>query len=238
MTLSQTLKTLAARFGFHVVRNYQNPAHTLLGLGRTEFRTVLDVGANTGQFARAMSSNFPRATFHCFEPTPVAFEALSTWASTQQRIIPVQLALGEHAGILDMNLHTQHSTSSSLLATSAHCEALYPFTAAQATISVRVERLDDYVAALRAPLAGELLLKIDVQGYEAQVLRGAPRIVSQVRACIVEVSLDELYHGQTRFTDIASLMQAGNLEYAGNFEQTYGDDGRVVSLDAVFARRC
>jgi FkbM family methyltransferase len=236
MTISESLKDLAAWMGFHVVRNRHNPTHTLMGLRNYDFGMVFDVGANRGQFARTIRRTFPHAIFYCFEPTPAAFEQLSIWASTQERVVPVQLALGARPGILEMNVHKMHDTSSSLLSTTAHCETLWPITAAQSIITVQIERLDDYVNMLSLPLVGEILLKLDVQGYEAEVLRGAPQLLAQVRACIVEISLDQLYEGQCRFADIFELMTSAGLQYAGNFDQYYGTDGHVIYLDAMFTR--
>jgi FkbM family methyltransferase len=234
--ISRTAQRLASRFGFHLLRNHRYPAHTLMGLQRAKFGTVFDVGANSGQFARIMHPRFPAASFHCFEPTPAAFTTLSAWAATVPRVVPVHAALGEVAGTMAMNLHTDHDTSSSLLATTAQNEALYPFMAAQSKIDVKVMRLDDYVAGLAAPLAGDILLKLDVQGFEAPVLRGAPKLLAQVRACITEVNIDELYQGQSRFADIVALMTAAGLQYAGNFHQEYDTDGHVIYIDAMFQR--
>jgi FkbM family methyltransferase len=236
MSFQQLLKDLAAKAGFHVVRNYQNPANTLMGLGDLRVQTVFDVGANSGQFASWLKPRIPDAEFHCFEPTPQAFELLSRWASTQSGVHAVGRALGEQPGEVLMNLHTAHTTSSSMLATSDRCETLYPFTAEQAKVAVQVERLDDYVASLGRPIHPCGLLKIDVQGYEMPVLRGARRTLQDVRACIIEVSLDELYVGQSGFDEIVAAMSQAGLHYAGNFQQMYDTDGHVISLDAVFTR--
>ncbi len=236
MTLPRTLKLLAAKMGYHIVRNSQNPAHTLMGLGRFDFGTVLDVGANAGQFAGEMRPRFPRATFHCFEPTPTAFDQLSQWAATQQRVIPVQRALGDQPGSLEMNVHEEHNTSSSLLPTTALCETIWPYTAAQRKVTIEVQCLDEYVAGLSTPLEDNILLKLDVQGYEIQVLRGAPSLLRRVRACICEISLDHLYEGQSRFMDILEAMNNAGLQYGGNFDQAYGADGHVIFFDALFHR--
>ncbi len=73
-------KDVAAHMGFHIMSNCQNPAHTLMGPSRYDFGTVLNVGASCGQFGFETRTKFARATFHCFEPTPAAFAALSAWA--------------------------------------------------------------------------------------------------------------------------------------------------------------
>ena len=237
MTWSTSIKALAAHAGYHVVGNSQNPAYTLMGLRHHKFGTVLDVGANSGQFAREMRPNFLDATFHCFEPVPAAFSRLSQWAARQQGVIPVCLALGDRPGRLEMNFHVGHDTSSSLLPTTRLCETIWPSTADQCKEAVEVQRLDDYVRTLQRPLDDDIFLKLDVQGYEAQVLRGAPEILKRIRASMVEVSLDLLYEGQAGFLEILKLMAGAGLEYSGNFDQAYGADGHVLFFDALFLRR-
>lgn len=235
MRLTHLLKSLGQTLGFHVQRNHHNPAYTLMGLRREAFETVLDVGANRGQFAQAMLAEFPDATFHCFEPMPDAFQDLANWARGQSRVIPVQLALGEQVGNVEMNLHLAHDTSSSLLSTTRHGESVYPFVREQASRQVGITTLDHYLDSIPRPI-GRAILKIDVQGYETQVLKGAPKALSQILACILEVNIDDLYEGQSKFSDIVRLMTDGGLRYAGNFDQVYGEDGRVIALDALFLR--
>jgi hypothetical protein len=52
----------------------------------------------------------------------------------------------------------------------------------------------------------------------------------------LEVCLDPLYEEQAKFLEIAQLLQEAKFRYAGNLDQVYGEDGRVVFLDAVFLR--
>jgi FkbM family methyltransferase len=236
VSFKSQIKALIARVGYHVVRNYQNPLRTLMGLKRYRIRTVLDVGANSGQFARYIRAHIPDAEIYCFEPVPTAFVELSAWARSRRGVFPVQIALGDRSGSAQMRFHTEHSPSSSLLDTTDLCKSLYPFSANHEILTVRLERLDDYLAELGHPLKDDLLLKLDVQGFEAAVLRGAPITISKVRACIAEVSVDTLYLGQSDFPEIVSCMTAAGLHYAGNLDQAYDNDGHVVSLDALFLR--
>ena len=236
MLLNQLLKQAAARLGFHVVRQSQNPLHTLIGLKRFPIRTVVDIGANKGQFARSIREHLPHAEIHCFEPIPAAFAELSTWARDQRGIFPLQMALGEVSGKMEMYLHMDHSPSSSLLATTDYSASIYPFTVHQEKVDVAIVRLDDYVNGLSAPLADDILVKLDVQGFEGPVLRGAVALLARARACIVEVCLDELYVGQSTFSEVFHLLDSAGMRFAGNLNQVYGDDGRVIYLDAVFIR--
>jgi FkbM family methyltransferase len=236
MLVNQLLKQAAAILGFHVVRQSENPMHTLMGLKRFDIRTVLDIGANEGQFARSIRKHLPKAQIHCFEPIPAAFVALAEWAEGQRGILPVQLALGERSGKMEMYLHVDHSRSSSLLATTDHSMSIYPVTAHQKKVVVTMARLDEYVRSLTSPLNDDILVKLDVQGFEGPVLRGGVQLLARARACIIEVCLDELYVEQSTFKEVSSLVQDIGMRFAGNLSQVYGPDGHVIYLDAVFVR--
>lgn len=196
--------------------------------------TIVDVGANKGQFARQILKIFPHAQIHSFEPLPSAFEALKGWAASRPSVNTYNVAVGDSNGFVNMNFHTDHGASSSILNTTSTEEALYPMTRNQQTISVPLRKLDDLLAA--DVLEGGVLIKLDVQGYEDRVLRGGARVLERARAVILEVCLDPLYENQADFEDLLTTLTGHGYRYVGNLHQVYGDDGRVVYLDSVFVR--
>lgn len=245
MTVSRTqrfartaVKSLFRSVGLDVVRRRDGTNPVQAGLRRLAIGSVIDCGANEGQFARDISRVFPQASLYCFEPLPQPFAALSAWAESRQgRVKCFPAALGERDEEVSMHFHTEHSPSSSLLATTAEEESLFPQTRAQAEIAVRVTTLDAALAAAIPSMKREILLKLDVQGYEDRVLRGATHILPSVRACLLEVCVDPLYVQQAAFEDIVALLAEFDLKYAGNADQVLGEDGRVMWLDALFLRR-
>ena len=135
-----------------------------------------------------------------------------------------------------MHHHTEHSPSSSLLATTTHKESLFPQTQAQSDVPVVVSTLDETLAGVLPRMAPEILLKLDVQGYEDRVLRGSTRLLPSVHACLLEIGVDPLYVAQAAFKDVVVLLDRFGLTYAGNMEQYRAEDGRVMWLDALFLR--
>ena len=225
--------------GFDLVRLKNNPGRTLLGLRSLPIRTVIDVGANTGQFARKISVFFPNAKIYCFEPLPGPFAELEAWSKTQQqgRVAPFNLAIGDKQGEVEMFLHEEHTPSSSLLATTTLTERYYPFTKGQKRISVRQTTLDAALAETRRELSSQILIKLDVQGYEDRVIAGGSGLFSAASACLVEVGLDMLYEGQADIKKLLTMLDALGYRYAGNLDQTYGEDGHCIYLDAVFLKK-
>lgn len=235
--IQKMAKTAFNRAGFDIIRASNNPRRTLLGLRDSSFQTIVDVGANTGQFAKHISSFFPEAKIYCFEPLPTPFEELSRWAKMQNgRVTAVNLALGDKEGEAEMFYHEHHSPSSSLLATTKLNEKYYPFTKIQSRISVKQATLDMALAELKDEFLPEILIKLDVQGYEDRVISGGEKTFKRASACIVEVCLDTLYEGQAGFVNLLTMLNDLGYQYAGNLEQSYGKDGHCVFLDALFLR--
>lgn len=234
MTWKHAVKSIFAAAGFSIERRSQDPQHTLIGLKTMSVRSIIDVGANSGQFARVARQHFPQANLFCFEPLPGPFRELSDWAGTHPDVRIFNVALGEQPCTAEMFVHADHSPSSSLLHTTQLSTELYPFTSRQERIAIKVDTLDNALANER--LQPAILVKLDVQGFEGRVLRGGRKLMARAQACIVEISLDSLYEGQSTFKEIFLELDSQSFRYAGNFSQAYSADSHVVYIDAVFMR--
>lgn len=218
------------------MRLSKSPQYSLLGLRELPIKTVIDAGANKGQFAKMITDIFPEARIHSFEPLPQAFKQLKEWADKENEKVTVyNVALGEKDGEVGMLRHMDHSQSSSILKTTETCEELYPFTKTQEIIPVKITTLDNWLDSQDTP-AGDILVKLDVQGYEDRVITGGGKTLNMAKVCITEVSLDRLYEDQSDFKDILSLLYDLGYRYAGNLDQSYADDGHVIFIDAVFVK--
>jgi FkbM family methyltransferase len=223
-----------------VRRLEQDSRYTLLGLRNRKVALILDIGANEGQFASWISGIFPEAKVVCFEPVGAPFAKLSAWAmTTGGRVEAVQVALGDIEGEVVLEVHVDHTPSSSMLHRTETSVSLYPHTEQVKRELVRQRRLDDVVEELDLLRAveGEILVKLDVQGYENRVIRGGEATIRRSRSCIVEVCLESLYDGQVSFRELVDLLDDLGFEYRGNVEQAFGSDDRVVFVDALFERR-
>jgi hypothetical protein len=99
-----------------------------------------------------------------------------------------------------------------------------------------MHKLDDALRASAGTLDSEVLIKVDVQGYEEAVIKGGRHTFERALACIVEVNIDKLYDQQASFDRLVAQLHELGLRYAGNLEQVYADNGRVIYVDAVFRR--
>jgi FkbM family methyltransferase len=180
--------------------------HNDLLAGQT-FRSVVDVGANVGQFAIWAADVLGAARIVCIEPLPEAVMRLREVASRLApcRVEIVQAALGSTAGRRTLHV-TAAPDSSSLLAVTAAAQTR---NALQETETKEVDVLvgDD---VLPEQLDGPVLVKLDVQGTELDVLAGMPRVLAAADAVLVEVSFKLLYDGQSDPSAVvAHLLDAG-----------------------------
>ncbi len=231
------IKTAFNAIGLDIVRLNKIPLGTLLGLKHLSISTIIDVGANEGQFARKISKVYPNSHMFCFEPLSKPFEKLKKWGDQQNgKVIVINAALGDTEGKVKMMLHLDHTPSSSLLKTTPVCEMLYPFTQNTAFIHVNVTTLDKVMANFSVSLIPDILIKLDVQGFEDRVIKGGTETFRKAKACILEVNLDELYENQATFKDIVLMLYDLGFLYAGNLEQVYSDDGHVICIDVLFIK--
>lgn len=230
-------KRVANVCGLDVQRLQKSPRHNALGLRSLGIRTVIDVGANSGQFAQYISSILPEARLLCFEPLPGPFEDLKGWARKRNgAVVPFNIALGDTEGTVDLFEHVDHSPSSSLLHATPVSHSLYPLTRRESTVKVVIERLDEVVRKADVSTMPEVLIKLDVQGYEDKVIRGGEETFARAKACISEINFDTLYEDQCSFREVWSILDRLGYVYAGNLDQEYAQDGHVVFADCLFLR--
>jgi FkbM family methyltransferase len=205
-------------------------------LTRAEIGTVIDVGAHKGEFASGIKSVLPNALLYAFEPQPDCHAVLAERVKKYPGVETRCLALGKHIGISEFHRNA-FSKSSSLLAMSDLHRAAYPWTAREEHTSVRVSTLDNELGSLDLP--GKILLKIDVQGYELEVLKGAAKLLERVDYVLVETSVGgRLYEGEATFEEVSTHLARLGFSYAGNWDQMANPlDGRTLQVDALFVRQ-
>jgi len=204
-------------------------------LSHAEIQTIIDVGANTGQFAAMINRQCPTAAIISFEP----LDACQAELHQVLRNVPgskiIKAAVGERSGSMQMH-SSEFTPCSSLLQGTAHLGEDYEKAAVTTKIDVEVVTLDEALADVE--LKENLLVKFDVQGYEIPAIRGARNILSRTRIVICEVCFfRRLYAGQPLFHEVYEELRSHGFTYMGNAEQSFRQtDGRVVEADAVFEK--
>ena len=165
-------------------------------LGLSKVGRVFDVGANHGDFSRAASAFFPLGHVWLFEPLPALWPKLERQAARRADRWSVQpFALGAAAGRLPLQVSTGDDSIGSFVGFDENYLSANPSAAVAESIDSRIETLDEFCA--RENIDTIDLLKIDVEGFEFDVLAGARRMLARTRALIIEVSLIRQARGQS-----------------------------------------
>lgn len=198
-------------------------------------RTVIDVGANTGQFAVTSAKLWPGVRIHSFEPVPECVGELRKNLSGLANVTVHHSAVGDEEGVLELHVNSHRHSSSLLPLAEAH-RRFFPEAQEQETIGVEVSTLDGMFGGRE--LESPVLLKLDVQGYEARVLRGAKETLKLLDYVMLEASFKPLYEGEMVFMELVSLME----EFGFRFERPVGwlsapDTGEILQMDALFVQK-
>jgi FkbM family methyltransferase len=225
-------------FGFELISK-NNPYFNLINspfmsLKGEIFKTIFDIGANKGQFLEKAVNHFKSANFYCFEPLKDPFDILQKYSNTHGNVKVLNYALGNEIGYSNIHCHLDHDESSSFLETTKICKEYYPFVEKQLDKKVFMTTLDDFYSKITPKPEPEILIKIDVQGYELEVLRGAIDTLINSKAIIIEINFDKLYQNQASFEDILFFLHDKGFKLKGFLEPIYSKDMHLIFSDFIF----
>jgi FkbM family methyltransferase len=201
-----------------------------LALERLNIRTVVDIGANRGQFSLLAGCLYPAATIYAFEPLQRPAERFCALFADEASVHLFQVGIGEAPGEVKMFVANDHHASSSIL--KAHKQSQIFGSRETGEETVRVGRLTDFLPLDH--ICPPCLLKIDVQGYELQVINGCREALPFVDYLYIECCYVELYARQALAHEI--LRRLGELGFAlrGTFNQHYDPKEGPVIADFLF----
>lgn len=202
-------------------------------IGGLDIGSVVDVGANIGQFSLLVATLHPDVRIFAFEPLPGAAERYARLFEGEARVRLFRAALGPGRGEAVLHISARND-SSSLLPISDVQSRIFPGTEEIGTESVTVGPLADFVSRenLRAPA----LLKIDVQGFELEVLRGAGEMLDAFEWLYVEVSWMPLYEGQALADEVIAYVEAHGFVRVGEYNAARDSEGAKIQADLLFRR--
>jgi FkbM family methyltransferase len=206
-------------------------ANTWIGVLPGAPRTVVDVGASTGDYARQLAVLYGPETIVLVEPILDLAERLRGMKLASRTHVFCCAAGGEEA-VHDLHVFA-HSPASSLLEAAAGLGESYGVSLDASSVRrVPVRLLDDMLS--EAGVTDVDLLKIDVQGYELEVLRGATKTLTATRWLFIEVSMIEHYKGQPLFDSLMKWLGERGFLLASTHNAASAADGRPLHCDALF----
>lgn len=207
---------------------------TVQALKANNINVVFDIGANVGQFACELRTYGYKGKIISFEPLPQAYEELCKQAlKDNDWIVHQRCAMGAEAGQIEINV-AGNSVSSSVLPMLDKHEKSAPQSKYTHTEIVPLITLDE-VFNRYCDQNDNVFLKIDTQGYEWAVLKGAKVALSKSKGILLELSLVPLYEGQKLWRDLVDyLMLSKHHLYAIQPGFTDQDTGETLQVDGLF----
>ncbi|MGB3894471.1 FkbM family methyltransferase [Mycolicibacter sinensis] len=203
------------------------------GLAGLTLRTVVDVGANRGQFALFARHAFPAARIVSLEPLAAPAARFQRVFADEPRVTLHHAALGPASGESTMHV-SGHDDSSSLLPITATQRQLFHGTGEVGTETVRIGPLSEFLDG--GSIDGPALLKLDVQGYELEALRGCGELLDRFDYVCAEGSFIELYKGQVLADELTGWLREHGFELVRSYGAVSDENGRAIQTDMLFKR--
>lgn len=199
---------------------------------------VIDVGAHYGEFGRSLRSYVGyRGRIASFEPGSEAYEKLERRAAGDPEWRTINCALGSASDQKEMNVVRYTAVSSFLAPSQFAIEEFNEQIDVVGREKVKVRTLDEMfkwcVDGIQEP---RVYLKLDTQGYDLEVLRGATTTIGGILAMQSEVSLRPIYDGMPRMSEAIQYFENLGFLVTGLFTVTRAKDLSAIEFDCVLRR--
>lgn len=207
-------------------------------LNELGIKFVIDIGANTGQFAESLFDFNYHGKVISFEPVSNCYKVLQKRAkNNSNHIIAERCAIGDVDQEIQINISDDSVFSSILNISNEHIK-IRPKSRIVKKEVVPLYRLDTIIDKYIPREETSILLKIDTQGFEKQVLAGAQKTIRRLSGIKIEIPLVPIYNDtEFMFYEIIDFMRTnGFVPYNFNTEGVNLKTGRVFTIDGTFFR--
>jgi FkbM family methyltransferase len=193
---------------------------------------VIDVGANRGQYAKQLRFDGYRGRIVSVEPASAPFEALRAAAADDAEWEVVRAGIGAESGAMRLNI-SGRDLFNSFRQLTAMTERTDPRSRYVTSEEVEVRRLDDLVAGRGDRLA----IKMDVQGFEREVLAGGEESLRRAVFAEVETGVHPQYDDAMLFGETLERLSEFGLSLAAVENiLTERATGRSLAFNGLFVR--
>lgn len=194
-------------------------------------RVFYDIGANVGTWTQLCRALVPDSTIICFEPMEEHFAAFRQNMEKLDRVRLFPVALGSVEETRSFH-PASFTDASGFLPLNDEGRKLWRIEN-EMPREMKITTLDRVIAAVALPQPD--LIKLDVQGFELEVLKGAAAALQQARWVLSEVSFKEFYEGQVLFSELAGFLSSQGYEVCA-FGQSLRAGTILAQVDVLFRR--
>jgi len=235
--LHRFLNSILIKFGFALLTYPSGLLKRRIELMKKfNINFVFDVGANTGQYASGLRAAGYNGEILSFEPLSKAFSILQKHILQDENWKAEHIGLGNFDGETIINV-AQNSVSSSILnIRKEHVEAV-PESKYISQENITIRKLDSIFNKYEQK-GKNYFLKIDTQGFEKEVINGTLQSMDKITGIQVEMSLVELYEGESMYDDMKKLIESYGFElYSLEPGFSDPDSGKLMQVDGIFFRK-
>jgi FkbM family methyltransferase len=215
--------------GHHNLRSHLSQVFSQYGV-----TMVLDVGANEGQFAQFLREIGYEGDVHSFEPVKRVFDVLSSKARSDSRWHVHHCALGAEPGFSEINV-SDGTVLSSMLPLSDYARQNWERSKVQYRERIEIKTIDQCVDEGILP-ERPFFLKMDTQGFDLEVFRGARRRAASIQALLSELSFISLYDGAPDYSQSLSVYEAAGFRLSAMYPVTRNSDLTVNEMDCIMVK--
>lgn len=198
--------------------------------------TIIDVGASDGGFASRSRLLFPKAQIYSIEALENSYEKLVKRFEGDKKFKAFNIGVSDREGKTSFFLCDNNTGSSSLLKMGDLHKEAYPHTSKNTEIHIDVTTMDQLFE--KEIVEEGVLLKLDVQGAELLVLKGAESLLKKVSVIFTEISFNELYENSVLFETLQDYLRNFGFVVQGleNVSQSTVD-GTFLQADVFFVKK-
>lgn len=201
---------------------------------KLDIQTIIDIGSNEGQFINEINSLLPQKKIFAFEPIPECYQKLLE-NTKHANVTAFNIGLSDTKGATNINV-SNNLVSSSILEMKDLHKTSYPESHFVKTQQISIEKLDDTLQPF--DLQGNILIKMDVQGYERQVIKGGEKTFLKASALIIESIFEPFYEGQWLFDDLYDYFTRAGFKFMGFTDQVNSPKtGIPLYADSIFIKK-
>lgn len=201
---------------------------------RLDVNLVLDVGANRGFWSQHLRMSGYKGQIVSFEPIAANASIIEAKRSGDRQWLAMSCALGAAEGEADFNVILSGAANETVLSSFLPMQIPGARTMVE---RVEVRRLESLWAMLSDLVAEpRIFLKMDTQGFDAQVIAGAGAVLDHVRLLQSEVSVEPLYDGMTHYTEALRSYEEIGFRLMDLFVVNRTRDGGILEYDCLMAR--
>lgn len=194
---------------------------------------IVDVGGATGVTAKIFSQHFQKTKIWVFEPLEENYKVLQSLSSENNNLVIIPKAAGNKKGKTGLNI-AKRITSSSLfkLNPDKNSNFFSEILETKDTKEIEITTLDDTLPDNKIIS----ILKLDVQGYELEVLKGAGKTLTKTFLIILEMNNHDGYMGAPKYYEVDKYLRENNFILFDIFPSVKDDD-QLKEWDCIYVNK-